>query len=217
MHGRVPIAQAPRVRDDAGVSRTPDFDSMYAADPDPWQVATSWYERRKIDIAMASLRRERYRFAWDVACGTGELAARLAGRCDRVLATDLSAEAVALATSRLAPFSSVHVAQSSVPHRPEGLDESPDLLVFSEVLYYLHPADRAAAYALANAVAAPNADFLLVNWAPQPEDAYDSGVAVFNEANDALNALGWGRLVTHTDIEFVLGCWSRDVPQRLGR
>lgn len=205
------------MRDDAGVSLTPDFDAMYAANPDPWEVATSWYERRKIDIALASLRRERYSFAWDVACGTGELASRLAGCCDRVLATDLSARAVSLSASRLAPFARVDVAQSSVPHRPEGLDASPDLIVFSEVLYYLHPADRAAAYALADDVAAPHAELLLVNWAPQPEDAYDSGVAVFNEANDTLNALGWGRLVTHTDIEFVLGCWSRDVPERIGR
>ncbi|WP_226913225.1 methyltransferase domain-containing protein [Gephyromycinifex aptenodytis] len=199
------------------MSIAPDFDSMYAADPDPWEVATSWYERRKIDIALASLRRQRYRFAWDAACGTGELASHLAGRCERVLATDMSAVAVSLSTRRLQPLPQVSVTQSHLPSKPTALEERPDLIVLSEVMYYLPPADRAATYALVDEVAAPEADLLLVNWAPQPEDAYASGLAVFNEANDTLNALGWGRLVTHTDIEFVLGCWSRDLPETIGR
>lgn len=199
------------------MSITPDFDRMYATDPDPWDVATSWYERRKIDIALASLRRERYRLAWDAACGTGELSARLAGCCDAVLATDISEQAVRLSTSRLAAFPSVVVAASALPTRPADLPGRPDLIVLSEVLYYLPPTDRAATYALVDEIAAPDADVLLVNWAPQPDDAYASGLAVFNEANAALNTAGWGRLVTHTDIEFVLGCWSRDLPDRIGR
>lgn len=195
----------------------PDFDRLYAADPDPWEVATSWYERRKIDIALGCLRRERYGRAWDAACGTGELAARLAARCDAVVATDLSREAIALTRARVAGLPGVTADVSALPARPAALAGTPDLVVLSEVLYYLGAPDRAATYALVDAIAAPDAEVLLVNWAPQPEDADTSGVAVFNEANAALNALGWGRLVTHTDVEFVAGCWSRDVPERLGR
>lgn len=36
------------------------FEQMYQADPDPWQVASRWYERRKRDLLLAALPRERY-------------------------------------------------------------------------------------------------------------------------------------------------------------
>ena len=45
----------------------PDFDAMYDADPDPWEVETSWYERRKLAVHLASLPRERYATAWEPA------------------------------------------------------------------------------------------------------------------------------------------------------
>ena len=35
--------------------RTPDFDALYASDADPWQVESSWYERLKRAILLASL------------------------------------------------------------------------------------------------------------------------------------------------------------------
>ena len=195
---------------------TPDFDRMYADDPDPWQVATSWYERRKIAIVLASLRRPHYGYAWDAGCGTGELAAGLAGRADAVLATDASGEAVALATTRLAEFDHVRLARSPLPARQEALDRAPDLVVVSEVLYYLDADDRAATYALVDDVAAPDADLVLVNWGPHPDDAHVSGLEAFNEASEALAARGWGRVVTHSDAEFLLGVFSRDVPGDVG-
>ena len=103
------------------MTTVPDFDRLYASDPDPWQVATSWYERRKIDIALACLRRPRYRFAWDAACGTGELAAMLAARCDAVLASDASDRACALTTARCAQVPGVRVEQGALPALPGSL------------------------------------------------------------------------------------------------
>ena len=37
----------------------PDFDAMYDADPDPWEVETSWYERRKLAVLLHRLWRTR--------------------------------------------------------------------------------------------------------------------------------------------------------------
>jgi len=196
--------------------RTPDFDRLYADDPDPWKVASSWYERRKIAIVLASLRRPRYRSAWDAGCGTGELVAALAERVDGILATDASRAAVALATTRLADTPHVEVAHSPLPQRPDGLAQAPDLLVVSEVLYYLDADDRAATYALVDEIAAPAADLVLVNWGPHPDDAHVSGLEAFNEASAALAERGWGRVVTHADVEFLLGVFSRDVPDDVG-
>jgi hypothetical protein len=42
----------------------PDFEAMYRRDEDPWRVETSWYERRKLAVLLASLPRERYRRGW---------------------------------------------------------------------------------------------------------------------------------------------------------
>ncbi|MDO5628042.1 MAG: class I SAM-dependent methyltransferase [Mobilicoccus sp.] len=195
------------------MTTVPDFDRLYAGDPDPWQVATSWYERRKIDIVLACLRRRRYRLAWDAGCGTGELAAALTTRCDHVVATDASPAATALAGARLAD-TGAHVQTSALPSRP-ALD-APDLIVLSEVLYYLDHDDRAATYDLIDAVAASDADLVLVHWMPRADDAHTSGVAAFNEASAALNARGWGRLITHTDAEFLVGLFSTDIPDDVG-
>ena len=205
------------------MTTAPDFDRMYASDPDPWQVATSWYERRKIDIALACLRRPRYRFAWDAACGTGDLAARLADRCDAVLASDASAQACALTAARCAQVPQVRVEQSALPALPAGLQAGPrvgpgpDLVVLSEFLYYLDDEARARTAARVADVAAPEADLLAVHWTPQPEDAHLSGGRAHRELDDTLRAGGWGRLVSHQDTEFVLTLWSRDLPTQIGR
>lgn len=196
---------------------TADFDRLYTGDPDPWQVATSWYERRKIDVVLACLRRRRYGFAWDAGCGTGELAAALTDRTHTLLASDASAAASDLTRDRLTGTGGL-VETSALPDRPAGLvgPARPDLVVLSEVLYYLSPQDRAATYALVDEVAAPDADLVLVHWTPLADDATCSGLTAFNEATAALNARGWGRLVSHTDAEFLVGLFSRDVPDEVG-
>lgn len=203
----------------------PDFDRLYESDPDPWRVATSWYERRKIEVVLACLRRDRYRFAWDAACGTGELVAGLASRCDRILASDASAQACALTAARCAGVPTVGVERVVAPALPEAFvgrpgapaQPGPDLIVLSEFLYYLDDADRALTAARVAQVAAPGADVLAVHWTPQPEDAHLPGVQVHRELDEALLGRGWGRLVSHRDIEFVLTLWSTDVPARIGR
>lgn len=197
---------------------TPDFDALYASDPDPWDVAQSWYERRKIDLVLATLRRPRYRLAWDTACGTGDLAAALAPRCERVVASDASARACELTAATVAGCEEVVVEHSALPDAPAAVPPgTADLVVVSEVLYYLSPDQRAASHRRIAAACAPSADVLAVHWAPRPEDAHLSGAAAQRELNDHLVGAGWTRLVTHTDIEFVLVLWSRDVPETIGR
>lgn len=234
----------------------PDFEAMYAADPDPWQVATSWYEQRKLGLVLAALRRPSYRLAWDAASGTGELAARIAARCGRVVATDASARAVQLTRRRVADAGALNVMveRSALPQRPQALAapvagvgpgvwtkgsgailapvrpaepaqpaqpaeraEPPDLIVLSEVLYYLDAAQRAETWALIASLAEPLTDVVAVHWRPRPDDGSASGEAVQRELNDALVDAGWCRVVTHTDVEFVMACWSQDVPETLGR
>ncbi|WP_188195049.1 SAM-dependent methyltransferase [Nonomuraea sp. SYSU D8015] len=118
------------------VSLTPAyFDARYAAAADPWNLATSWYERHKYDVTLASLPNERYALAYEPACSIGVLTRGLAARCDRLLAVDCAADAVAAAARAVADLPHVHVARAVLP---EDLPEERfDLIVLSEFLYYL--------------------------------------------------------------------------------
>ncbi len=117
------------------------FDEMYE-DPDPWGYETSWYEQRKYALTLASLSEPRYRRAFEPGCSIGVLTEMLASRCDLLVAGDFHAGVVEVARRRTAPRSNVEVRQLDVPRQwPSG---SFDLIVLSEVAYYLDdPAHRA--------------------------------------------------------------------------
>lgn len=119
--------QAARVRET--------FDRLHTAAPDPWQVDSAWYERRKRDVLLASLPERRYRLALDIGCSTGALAAELALRCEQLVATDVSPVAVDAARRRLAGLPGTQVRIASVPD--EWPVSDPDLVVLSESGYYL--------------------------------------------------------------------------------
>lgn len=189
-----------------------DFEERYRADPDPFRVRTSWYERRKIQVVLASLTREHYRAAWDIACGTGDLALALTDRCGRVSATDAAPTAVEL-TRDLLQDKGADVSVSALP-RLAVPAASFDLIVASEVLYYLDEASRQASYDVVLAAAADPEpghapEVVAVHWRHHPHDAHLSGAQVTAELDARLAAAGWQRRVRHEDADFVTGHWVR--------
>ncbi len=115
--------------------RLPDeyFQRMYARSDDPWQLATRWYEQRKYAITMSLLSRPRYRHAFEPGCSVGTLTTHLAQRCDHVTAIDLAQSALDTAAARVT--SGVTFSRGSLDDTwPDGPF---DLLVLSEVGYYL--------------------------------------------------------------------------------
>ena len=185
----------------------PDFDAFYAADPDPWDVGGSHYEQRKRGVVLACLRRPRYTSAWDPACGTGHLTADLAARCDRVVASDASPTAAALARERCAGLP-VDVTHRTLPDPPEEGFEA-DLVVLSEVFYYLPDAVRDATLELVDRVAAPTAELVCVHWDGAPDDAWLSGPAAQLEVVAQLTGRGWTHRVRHADDGFLLDTLTR--------
>ena len=138
------------------------FDEMYAADPDPWRFAASLYEREKYAATLAALPQSRYRSALEVGCSIGVLTAQLAGRCDSLLSLDVARAALEQAERRCSDAPHVRFALSRVPEEwPAGTF---DLILLSEVVYYL---DRRDVARLADRVAeaiAPGGDVVLVHW-----------------------------------------------------
>ncbi|TQM62031.1 bifunctional PIG-L family deacetylase/class I SAM-dependent methyltransferase [Humibacillus xanthopallidus] len=113
------------------------FDRVHGDAADPWRVDDSWYEERKRDLTLAALPRRRFRQALEVGCSIGALTARLATRCDAVLAVDESAVALSSAARRLRELPHVRTARGHLPE--EWPDGQFDLVVVSEVGYFLSP------------------------------------------------------------------------------
>jgi predicted O-methyltransferase YrrM len=118
---------------------------MYADAEDPWQLSSRWYEQRKYAITLALLPSRRYRHAFEPGCSIGTLTALLAQRCDQVTAVDVADAAVRTADARLREDGCrdrVTLTRGSLDAAwPSGPF---DLLVLSEVAYYLQ-ADALAA------------------------------------------------------------------------
>lgn len=144
------------------MNRQVHFDGLYARSDDPWDYRTSPYESSKYDRTLAALDRPYYGSVLEIGCSNGEFAARMATRCRRLLALDLSARAVAVARKRLARHPHAEVRRATIPR--DWPDDTYDLIVFSEVLYYLDlPELRACAEHSAISLASPG-EIVLVNW-----------------------------------------------------
>jgi SAM-dependent methyltransferase len=112
---------------DASVPRE-HFDVLYEGSSDPWDLRSAWYERRKYAIT-------------EPGCSIGELTRLLAARCDSLLAFDFAQSAVDSARRAVLGMPHVAVERRALPAGlPPG---SFDLIVLSEVLYYLSAPDLA--------------------------------------------------------------------------
>ena len=141
------------------------FDRMYAGNDDPWQLSTRWYEQRKYAMTMALLPHRRYRHAFEPGCSIGILTELLAHRCDHVTAVDVAGVAVRTADARLrdAGFrSQVTLALSSLD---EAWPPGPfDLLVLSEVAYYLQADALATVLRRERRALQPGASVVAAHW-----------------------------------------------------
>lgn len=138
------------------------FEALYNTDPDPWKFATSDYEHQKYQATLAALARPAYGRAIEIGCSIGILTARLAARCDRLEAIDISPTALEKARDNCRACENINF---RVAAAPDGLPEGPfDLIVLSEVLYYLdeHDVARLGSWCLANAGA--GAHLVLCHW-----------------------------------------------------
>ena len=139
------------------------FRDLYAkGDGDPWRFATSDYERRKYEATLSALPRARYARGLEIGCSIGVLTRMLAQRCETLLATEPVERALVQARTRCADLHNVDFRLAQAPHDwPAGQF---DLIVLSEVIYYL---TREQVRDLADRVAASLAsdgDVILVHW-----------------------------------------------------
>jgi SAM-dependent methyltransferase len=174
------------------------FDHLYAVSPDPWRLSTSEYETRKYDITIASLPRARYRRGFEPGCAIGVLTGRLARRCSELIAWDGAATAVTDARRRV-DDPTVRIEQARVPDSwPDGVF---DLIVISELLYFLGPADRLAVTSLAAGCMEPGGHVVAVDWRHPFDEAPTSGDVVHRELRRRPE---WKRIGCHLERDFLL-------------
>lgn len=138
------------------------FESLYQASPDPWGFADRWYEERKRAVTLAALPEPRYLSAFEPGCSIGLLTLGLAQRCDSLLASDLSPFALREASERLRGWNNVYLEHQCLPRDwPPGKF---DLVVLSEILYYLSPTDLDNLIALASNSILAGGTLLSVHW-----------------------------------------------------
>ncbi|MBA3426801.1 MAG: class I SAM-dependent DNA methyltransferase [Rubrobacteraceae bacterium] len=143
------------------------FEDLYARSRDPWSFETSEYERRKYARTLSVLGNRRFRRALEVGSSIGVFTAMLASLCDELLAVDTSERAVTEARKRLAGFEHVRVERRTLPEEtPEGHF---DLVVASEVLYYLPRETMLETLKLLEDVLAPGGLLLAVHWRKETE------------------------------------------------
>lgn len=169
--------------------------SLYAADDDPWDMESSLYEAQKRRATLAALPRPRYRLAFEPGCSIGVLTCHLAQRAEQVIGWEAVPRAAASARERVRgleesgtlPPGRVHVEGRMLSSQPGSQREATlgpqgaDLVVISELLYFLPREELADIISGLCERAAHDAHLVAVHWR-HPVGGWPEGAAASHEA-----------------------------------
>lgn len=183
------------------------FDDVYAASDDPWDFETSAYEAAKYQATIKALPRPMYETALEIGCSIGVLTELLATRCRQLTAIDVSAKALERAQKRCRQLRHVHFQQASFPDElPQGTF---DLIVISEVGYYLAPQDWRRALLIVKKKLRPDGNIILVHWLPEVHDYPQTGDQVHESFKQILGSEM--RYITgHRTDRYRLDVWQNE-------
>jgi hypothetical protein len=177
------------------------FDAISREKEDPWNYAASWYERRKRDVTLACLPRQRFVFGFEPACAIGVLTFAFASRCDRLLGCDVSSIAVSRARERTKHSSNVQIDVREIPG--QWLESLFDLVVMSEFLGSV--GDEAIEQTAATTKRQPDGAIVLCNWRHPMQTGDTPADHVQRVFGDALQL---PRVVPHEEADFLIEVWT---------
>jgi trans-aconitate methyltransferase len=179
------------------------FDEVYRASSDPWGFRTRAYEVRKRQLTMAMLPDPGYRSVFEPGCSVGVLTTLLAERSERLLAMDISAQALEIAAAGLPDH--VELRQGTLPD--DWPQEQFELVLLSEVGYYLGEDDCRR---MAELAARSARDLVAVHWRHPVDDYPLGGDEVHSILEDAAQANNLTALVHHIEEDLRIDVWSAD-------
>jgi cyclopropane fatty-acyl-phospholipid synthase-like methyltransferase len=167
-----------------------DFEARYRLDPDPWGYTTSEYERDKYEATLAACGGGPFADALELGASIGVFTELLAPRCERLTTIDGAPTAVASARRRLAGMPHVDVIVGEIP------DAVPirryDLVVASEILYYLSAPTLARTLARLETTIIPGGRVVATHWRPAgPERPFDA-----DQVHAILREQSWLELIS---------------------
>ena len=175
------------------------FDAVHRGEEDPWEYTTSWYEQRKRALTLAALPEEHYTAGLEIGCSIRDpepgarAAVRKLPRRRRQQRRAGPGRHPACAPARGA------TSHLTVPN--EWPDGQFDLIVISEVGYYLSPDELAGLFERVEAALMPGGTLALCHWR-HPVTGWElDGDAVHAAAR---RQLGWAGAGLYREPDFVL-------------
>lgn len=153
-----------------------EFEQRYRENDDPWGYRSSEYEAAKYDATLHACGSGPFRCALELGGSIGVFSQLLAPRCRRLTTIDFSPTAVRVANLALAGHPRARAIVGEIPQAiPDG---SYDLVVASEVLYYLTPRALEGTLARLEQLLAADGRLLAVHWRPDGPERPQSAAEV---------------------------------------
>jgi SAM-dependent methyltransferase len=181
-----------------------EFERRYRVQGDPWAYRSSGYERAKYDATLRACGPGPFASALELGGSIGVFSARLAPRCRALTTIDFSPTAVRAARAALARHRQARPILGEIPDAIP--NDSYDLVVASEVLYYLEPIALTATLTRLEQVLATGGRLVATHWRPSgPERPYTAA-----EVHDRLRRLPWLREVQDSSTaDYLLHAFER--------
>lgn len=159
-----------------------DFEARYRSDEDPWSYESSPYERAKYAATLEACGAGPFRDALELGSSIGVLSELLADRCEHLTTVEGAPTAVAAARRRLSGRRHVEVVLGAIPEAIPA--RRYDLIVASEILYYLQPAALDATLDRLGELGAPGGRLVAVHWRPAGAERPASAAEVHRLLHD---------------------------------
>lgn len=182
------------------------FKEIYDANDDPWNFASSEYEAAKYAATLDALPRKNYVSAFEIGCSIGVLTVKLAARCASLLAIEVNEKALAKARLRCENLPNVKLRLMNI--QQEFPAQNFDLILISEVGYYLNVEDWKSTTEKIIAHLAPRGNVVLVHWTPPVDDYPQTG----DEVHDSFAERHAGKLRQVKNIraeKYRLDVWQK--------
>lgn len=161
---------------------------VYDANEDPWNFETSEYEAAKYTATITALPKDHYDNVLEIGCSIGVLTQLLAQKSTHLLATDISQKALELAAKRCIDVKNVSFKKLNFQN--ELPDDRYDLIMISEVAYYLSPTDWKLTIDNLFDRVQTTGNIVLVHWLPEVHDYPQTG----DEVHQSFEKLMQGRM-----------------------
>ena len=181
-----------------------DFESLYRRDADPWGYRTRPYERDKYQATLDACGSGPFESALELGASIGVFSAMLAPRCRRLTTIDGAQTAVQAAERALSEHKNVRIVLGTIP---DALPAEPaDLVVASEILYYLGRDALATTLDSLSQVLSRGGRLVAVHWRPTGPDRPVSAESVHR----ALGALTWlNEIADRSTSDYLLNVYAR--------